>query len=343
MLRFLLTRLALVVPTVLGITVLAFALARLLPGDPVEVMLGERIPDRDTYLAQLAKLGLDQPLPLQYLHYLGRLVRGQMGESMVNRQPVLEEFLKLFPATIELALCAMVVSAGVGLLIGTLAALRRGSLLDQALMGVSMAGHSMPIYWWGLLVIMFFSVGMREWWPALALPVSGRMDVQFDVPARTGFMLVDAWLSGERGAMRSALSHLVLPSLVLGTYAMALVARMTRSSLLEVLGQDFVRAARARGLAPWRVIGLHAMRSALIPVVTVLGMQAGALLGGAVITETIFSWPGIGRWLIEAIWKRDYPVIQGGILLTALVVIGVNLLVDMLYGLIDPRIRHPRA
>ena len=343
MLRFLLTRLAMVAPTLLGITVLAFGLARLLPGDPVEVMLGERIPDRQTYLAQLARLGLDQPLPVQYLHYLGRLLRGQMGESMANRQPVLEEFLKLFPATIELALCAMVVSTGVGLLIGTAAALRRGTWLDQALMGVSMAGHSMPIYWWGLLVIMCFSVGMREWWPALALPVSGRLDVQFDVPARTGFMLIDALLSDERGAFRSALSHLLLPSLVLGTYAMALVARMTRSSLLEVLSQDFVRAARARGLPPWRVVGLHAMRNALIPVVTVLGMQAGALLGGAVLTETIFSWPGIGRWLIEAIWKRDYPVIQGGILLTALVVITINLLVDLLYGLIDPRIRHPRT
>jgi dipeptide transport system permease protein len=343
MLRFVLTRLAMAVPTVLGITILAFALARLLPGDPVEVMLGERIPDRQTYEQQLARLGLDQPLPVQYLHYLGRLVRGEFGESMTSQRSVIGEFAALFPATIELTLCAMAISVLGGVLVGTVAALRRGSLLDQGLMGLSLAGHSMPIYWWGLLAIMFFSVGMRETWPALALPVSGRLGVQFDVLPVTGFMLIDTLLADEPGAFRSAVRHLVLPSLVLGTYAMAIVARMTRSSLLEVLGQDFVRAARARGLAPWRVIGVHALRNALVPVVTVIGLQAGALLGGAVLTETIFSWPGVGRWLIDAIYRRDYTVIQGGVLLIALIVIAINLLVDVLYGTIDPRIRHPRA
>lgn len=343
MLRFLLTRLAGVVPTVLGITLLAFALARLLPGDPVEVMLGERIADRQTHEAMLAQLGLDRPLPAQYLSYLGRVAQGDLGKSMVNQRPVLEEFRALFPATIELTVCALAVSVIGGVLLGTLAALRRGTWIDQGLMGVSIVGHSMPIYWWGLLVIMFCSVWMREVWPALALPVSGRIDIAYDVPVRTGFMLIDTLLSGEPGAFRSACRHLVLPAAVLGTYAMAIVARMTRSSLLETLSQDYVRAARARALPAWRVVGLHGLRNALIPVVTVIGLQTGALLGGAVLTETIFSWPGVGRWLVDAIYRRDYTVLQGGLLLIALVVIAVNLLVDVLYGVIDPRIRHPRA
>lgn len=342
MLRYVAGRIAAAVPVLLGITLLAFALARLLPGDPVEVMLGERITDRETHEAQLARLGLDRPLPVQYLSYLGRLAQGDLGRSMVNGRPVLEEFLALFPATVELAACALAVSVLGGVLLGTLAAVRRGTWIDQGLMGLSVVGHSMPIYWWGLLAIMVCSVWMRELAPALALPVSGRLDIAFDVPPRTGFMLVDSLLSDEPGAFRSALRHLVLPALVLGTYAMAMVARMTRSSLLETLGQDFVRAARARALPAWRVVGLHALRSALIPVVTVIGLQVGGLLGGAVLTETIFSWPGVGRWLVDAIYRRDYTALQGGLLLIASVVVLVNLAVDVLYGAIDPRIRHPR-
>lgn len=341
--RFLLSRILMTVPTVLGITVLAFVLARLMPGDPVEVLMGERMSDPATHAKALAQLGLDQPLPMQYVTYLGRLVRGEFGQSLANGRPVLSEFLTLFPATVELAMCALAVSVLGGIALGTLAALRRGSWVDQGLMGLSITGHSMPIYWSGLLAILFFSVWMREAAPALALPVSGRMAVAFDIPSRTGFMLIDSLWSGEKGAFRSAVSHLVLPSLVLGTYAMAIVARMTRSCLLETLSLEFVRAARARGLPAWRVVLRHGLRNALIPVVTVIGLQTGALLGGAVLTETIFSWPGIGRWLVDAIYRRDYTVLQGGILLTALIVIAVNLFVDVLYGVIDPRIRHPRS
>lgn len=341
--RFVLSRIAMTVPTVIGITLLAFALARLLPGDPVEVMLGERMSDKAVHARMVQQLGLDQPLALQYLSYVGRLIKGELGASLVNRKPVVSEFAALFPATVELAFCALMISAVGGILIGTLAALRRGSWIDQGLMGLSLTGHSMPIYWSGLLAIMFFSVWMRDAMPMLALPVSGRLAITYDIPARTGFMLIDTVLSGEKGALRSAVNHLVLPSFVLGTYAMAIVARMTRSCLLETLSLEFVRAARARGLPVWRVVVKHALRNALIPVVTVIGLQTGALLGGAVLTETIFSWPGIGRWLVDAIYKRDYTVLQGGILLTALMVIAVNLLVDVLYGAIDPRIRHPRV
>jgi len=209
-------------------------------------------------------------------------------------------------------------------------------------MGLSLTGFSMPIFWWGLLLIMFFSVGMREWAPDFALPVSGRLALEYDIPPRTGFMLIDAWLAGEPGALRSALSHLVLPSVVLGTIPLAVIARMTRSAMLEVLREDYVRTARAKGLSPARVVFVHALRNALVPVITVIGLLTGTLLGGAVLTETIFSWPGIGKWLIDAIGRRDYPVVQGGILIVATLVIAVNLAVDLLYGLVNPRIRHAK-
>ena len=201
-------------------------------------------------------------------------------------------------------------------------------------MALATVGHSMPVFWWGLILIMFFSVGL-EW-----TPVSGRVGIEFDVDTVTGFMLIDSALSSEPGAFVSSLLHLVLPALVLGTIPMAVIARMTRSAMLEVLGEDYVRTARAKGLPAWRVVGLHALRNALIPVVTIIGLQVGALMAGAVLTETIFSWPGVGKWLIESIARRDYPALQGGVMLVSTVVIGVNLVVDLTYGLINPRIRH---
>jgi len=339
MLRFLLTRLVAVVPTVLGITLLAFVLARLLPGDPVEVMLGERIADRATHDAMLARLGLDQPLPVQYLTYLQRLVQGDLGQSLVNRRPVLDEFLALFPATIELTVCALAVSVLGGVLLGTLAALRRGSWFDQGLMGLSVVGHSMPIYWWGLLVIMFCSVWMREVLPALALPVSGRIDVAYDVPVRTGFMLIDTWLSNEPGAFRSACRHLVLPAAVLGTYAMAIVARMTRSSLLETLGQDYVRTARAKGLSEARILFVHVLRNALIPVITFVVSNLPGLLLGAFLLERFFGIPGIGREIILAVERSDFPVIKAATVYVALATMIFNLIGDLLYRAADPRIQ----
>jgi dipeptide transport system permease protein len=337
---FILRRLALVIPTFLGITLLAFSLIHLIPGDPVQVMAGERRLDPEFYKEVMTRLGLDRPLYEQYGAYLWRALHLDLGESFVTHESVWSEFLKLFPATLELALFALLIASVLGLLVGVLAAIKRGTVLDHGAMGLALTGFSMPIFWWGLLLIMFFSVAMRDIAPALALPVSGRVALEFDITPRTGFMLIDAWLSGEPGAFRSAVSHLVLPAVVLGTIPLAVIARMTRSAMLEVLREDYVRTARAKGLSPARVIFVHALRNALVPVVTVIGLQVGSLLGGAVLTETIFSWPGVGKWLIDAIGRRDYPVVQGGILITATLVIAVNLIVDVLYGWVNPRIRH---
>jgi dipeptide transport system permease protein len=228
----------------------------------------------------------------------------------------------------------MLLAVCIGLPAGILAALKRNTVADYAVMGVSLTGYSMPIFWWALLLILFFSVQLG--WT----PVSGRIAVEFDLPASTGLMLIDTLRGGETGAFRSALSHLILPSIALGTIPLAVIARMTRSSMLEVLREDYVRTARAKGLPYWRVVLIHALRNALIPVITVIGLQVGLLLSGAILTETIFSWPGVGNWLIHGVQSRDYPVVQGGILLVASIVISVNLIVDLLYGVINPRIRH---
>jgi dipeptide transport system permease protein len=333
LITFLLKRLALLLPTFIGITLAAFFLIRLVPGDPIEVMVGERKLDAQAHARLVTQLGLDQPLLVQYGRYLKQTMSGDLGMSIVSREPVSVEFTALFPATIELALAALVLALVVGVTLGALAALNRGKWIDQGVMGLATLGYSMPIFWWGLVLIMVFSVDLG------LTPVSGRIAIEYDIDARTGFMLIDSWLSGEAGAFVSALRHLLLPALVLGTVPMAVIARMTRSSLLEVLREEFMRSARARGLSPLRVVVVHGLRNALIPVITVVGLQTGALLGGAVLTETIFSWPGIGKWLIDSIGRRDYPVVQAGILISALTFIAANLVVDLLYGVADPRIR----
>ncbi|QEY61360.1 ABC transporter permease subunit [Metapseudomonas lalkuanensis] len=336
MLSFIARRLGLLIPTFFGVTLLTFALIRLIPGDPVEVMMGERRVDPEMHAQAMERLGLNKPLPEQYLDYIGKLAQGDLGESLRTREGVWHEFLTLFPATLELAIAALIFSGTLGVLAGVIAALKRGSLFDHGVMGISLAGYSMPIFWWGLLLIMFFSVGLG--WT----PVSGRIDLLYDISPVTGFMLIDTLLSEEEGAFVDALRHLILPAIVLGTIPLAVIARMTRSAMLEVLREDYVRTARAKGLSPARVVFVHGLRNALIPVLTVFGLQVGTLLAGAVLTETIFSWPGIGKWLIEAIGARDYPVVQNGILLIACLVIVVNFVVDILYGLVNPRIRHQR-
>ncbi len=333
MFALLLKKLATLIPTLLGVTVVAFALIRLIPGDPIEIMVGERRLDPAAHAALMAQLGLDQPLIVQYGRYVMQLLQGDLGQSLVTREAVSAEFAVLFPATVELAATALLLAVCIGLPLGLVAALKRSSWIDQAVMALATVGHSMPVFWWGLILIMFFSVGLE------LTPVSGRVGIEFDIPTVSGFMLIDSALSDEAGAFVSAGLHLVLPALVLGTIPMAVIARMTRSAMLEVLREDYMRTARAKGLAPARVIVVHGLRNALIPIITVLGLQVGSLLGGAVLTETIFSWPGIGKWLIDAIARRDYPVVQAGILMSALVFIGVNLVVDLLYGVVNPRLR----
>lgn len=336
MLRFLLTRLSLVIPTFVGMTFLAFFLIRLVPGDPIETMAGERGIDPVRHAALLKDYGLDQPVLVQYGIYIGRVLKGDLGKSIVTQEPVLREFMALFPATIELAVCAILLALLIGIPAGILAAVKRNSFLDHGVMGVSLTGYSMPIFWWGLLLILLFSVQLG--WT----PVSGRIAVKYYIEPTTGFLLIDSLLSEDKGAFWSAVSHLILPTIVLSTNALAVIARMTRSAMLEVLGEDYIRTARAKGLSSLRVVGLHGLRNALIPVVTVIGLQVGVLFTGAILTETIFSWPGVGKWLIEAISRRDYPVLQGGMLLLGTVVMAVNLLVDVTYGIINPRIRHQR-
>ncbi|WP_184037199.1 ABC transporter permease subunit [Chitinivorax tropicus] len=336
MLSFILRKIGMVIPTFLGITLIAFGLIHLLPGDPVLVMVGERRLDPEMYKAAMHNLGLDLPLWQQYLHYLTNALQGNLGNSLITKEPVVGEFLKLFPATFELSVCAMLFAMVFGLLAGIVAAIKRGSVIDHTVMGAALTGYSMPIFWWGLMLIILFSVTLG--WT----PVSGRISLDYDIVPKTGLLLVDTLLSDEEGAFLSALRHLILPSIVLGTIPMAVIARMTRSSMLEVLREDYIRTARAKGLSKTRVIMVHALRNSLIPVVTVIGLMVGTLLAGAVLTETIFSWPGVGKWLIDAVFRRDYPVVQGGILITATIIIVVNLLVDIMYGVINPRIRHAR-
>ncbi|NOE27107.1 ABC transporter permease subunit [Ruegeria sp. HKCCD6157] len=334
MLGYFLTRLGLFIPTFLGVTLISFMFIRVLPGDPIIVMAGERGMTEERYQEMVEKLGFDKPVLQQYWDYLTGVLQGDLGESFVTRKPVWDEFFSLFPATLELSLCAMIFAVALGLPAGVIAAVNRGKFFDRALMSSALVGYSMPIFWWALLLIIIFS-GNLGW-----TPVSGRIDLLYYFPSVTGFMLIDSLLSGQDGAFGSAVRHLILPTIVLGTIPLAVIARQTRSAMLEVLGEDYIRTARAKGLSPTRINGLHALRNALIPVVTVIGLSVGTLLAGAILTETIFSWPGIGKWMVDSIFRRDYPVVQGGLLMIAVIVMLVNLLVDVLYGIINPKIRR---
>jgi peptide/nickel transport system permease protein len=324
--RYIAQRLLHTLVVLFGVSLLTFALIHVTPGDPVLVMLGtDATPSELERLRHL--LGLDQPLYVQYVQYIGRLLTGQMGDSIFQHQPVTKLIGDRFPATVELTLAAMSIAVVVGMLTGVISAVVPYSLFDVTAMLVALAGVAMPVFWLGMLVILLFSLQLG--W----LPSFGRGEPIVEA--------VQYWIrTGDLSDVLDALRHLVLPALTLGAFSTALISRLVRSALLEVLGQDYVRTARAKGLAQSPVIARHALPNALIPVVTVVGLQVGTLLGGAVLAETIFAWPGIGRLLIQAISQRDYPLVQGIVMLTAMAVSLINLIVDLLYGVINPRVRY---
>ncbi len=330
--RYILRRILELIPVIFGVLLVVFTISHLTPGDPVLVMLGERA--TPVAIDRLrAQLHLDDPLYIQFKTYLVQVIHGG-GNSIKNNESVIVELATRFPATIELTLAAMLIASTVGILTGILAATRQNSVFDGASMFVALFGFSMPIFWLGIMLILLFAAYLG-WFP-----ISGRLDYTVEITRVTNLYLLDAVLTGNWEALGNALRHLVLPAVTLSTVPLAIIARMTRSSLLEVLRQDYVRTARAKGVAERGVISRHALKNAAIPVITVIGLNVGSLLGGAILTETIFAWPGVGRLVVDAIFERDYPVVQGTVLVIALIFVFVNLLVDLSYAYLDPRIRY---
>lgn len=333
-LRYLVRRLLGLIPVLLGITLLVFTFLQFIPGDPATVLLGERAtPEQLASLRE--RLGLNQPLPLQYLAFLNQLLHFDLGQSILSGIPVIKEIKNRWPATFELSVAALFIAIGFGIPAGIFAAVRPRSWLDYFTTGFSLFGISLPVYWLGLMLIYGFAVNLK--W----LPPSGRIGVDLSLSFQplTGFYVLDALLRGDGKALMDILAHLILPALTLGTIPLAIVVRMTRAAMLEVLSQDYIRTARAKGLKEWFVISRHALKNALLPILTVIGLQFGTLLGGAILTETIFAWPGMGSWIYEGILARDYPVVQGGVIFIAILFVLINRLVDLSYIFIDPRIQ----
>ncbi len=349
MIRYIIRRLISVIPTLLGVTFVIFMFQRLIPGDPAVAMLGEHANEENVERIR-EQFGLNRPLFLdrealvqddlrgffdsQYIRYLGRLIRLDLGESIHRRIPVAETLALRFPATFELALLSMMFAILIGIPAGIASASRRNSLLDGVTMIGSLVGVSMPIFWLGLMEIMLFAVFLK--W----LPAGGRLSSGIEVETITNFILLDSLITGNTPAFIDAFQHIIMPAIALATIPMAIIARMTRSSMLDVLQEDYIRTAKAKGLVERVVLFKHALKNAFLPVITIIGIQAGTLLSGAVLTETIFSWPGIGKWVYDSILARDYPIVQGATLLIAIIFVAANLLVDLSYALLDPRIHY---
>jgi len=333
MLRFIVRRLLLLVPILLGLSILVFLWIRLLPGGPAQALLGER--GTDAQVAQIERqYGLDEPIHVQYWKYVQTVAKGDFGESIGSRRPVTEELKQRFPATIELALAAMFFSVLLGIPLGFLAAKKYGTPIDHASLVISLLGISIPIFF--LAIILKYVFAVKLGW----LPTVGRMSVLINVDHPTGFYVLDALIAGNLEALWDVLKHLVLPAIALGSIPLAVIARITRAAVLDVQNEDYVRTARAKGVAPRLVDTRHVLRNALLPIATIIGLQTGLLLSGAVLTETVFAWPGLGTWLVNAIRVRDFPVLQGGILFVSVVFVLVNLVVDVMYAIINPRIRY---
>lgn len=331
MLGFIIRRTLIIIPTLLGVSIVVFLLLSITPGDPAELLLGERATEASLE-AMREYLGLNEPLYVQYGLFLKRLVKFDLGETIWTRQKVSTEIKERFPATIELSLAAMFLSCLFGVVLGIVSASRQYSIFDYLSMVGSLVGVSMPVFWLGLMLMLVFALNLG-WFP-----VSGRLSTGTELHVITNFYVLDAILTRNWKALADVLHHLALPAIALSTIPMAIVARMTRSSMLEVLRQDYIKTARAKGLSEMKVVLKHALRNGLIPVVTVIGLQFGILLGGAILTETVFAWPGVGKWIYEGVVKRDYMVIQGGTMLVATAFVVVNTLVDILYAVINPRI-----
>lgn len=330
--RYFIKRVLTVIPVLLGVSMLVFSFVRLIPGDPALVMLGERATPANVARVR-EQLGLNRPMYEQYLIFLGNALHGDLGRSVLRQEPVTQEIMRRFPATIELSLAAILIALVIGIPAGIISAVRRGSIFDAASMIVALTGVSMPIFWLGLMLVFLFSVVLH------LLPTGGRLPASANFEPVTNLLLVDSLLKGDFPIFLETLRYLALPAIALGTIPMAIIARMTRSAMLEVLSQDYIRTAHAKGLTERTVVLQHALRNAWLPVITVVGLQVGRLLSGAILTETVFSWPGVGRWLVDAIYARDYPIIQGVTLFIAIIFVVVNLIVDLLYGLVDPRIK----
>jgi len=333
MIWYIVKRLLMMIPVLLGASIIAFSLIQLAPGDPARTIAGEHASIK-TLERMREKYGLNEPLPVQYWIWLKRAMRGDLGRSIASNERVTTEILERFPNTVELTICAMILAVGVGSIAGIVSASKQYSVLDYTTMGVALFGVSMPVFWLGIMLMMIFGVFLR--W----LPISGRIDTLIPFNRITGFYIIDSIITLNFRALVSSIRYLILPSVALGTIPMATVARVTRSSMLEVLRQDYIRTERAKGLSERLVIYRHAVRNAMIPVVTVIALNFGLLLAGALLTETVFAWPGIGRYVVRAVGMRDYPVVQGCVMFFALIFVFVNLIADVLYVYIDPRIKY---
>ena len=332
MLRFVVRRLLLLVPILIGLSILIFVWIRALPGGPAQALLGERATAQSIEEIE-QQYGLDEPVHVQYWTYVSTIAKGDLGTSVTSRRPVVDELEQRFPATIELAAVAMIFAVGLGIPLGFVAAKRSGGPVDQASLVVSLLGISIPVFFLAILLKYVFAVELG------LLPTAGRVDARIDLEHPTNFYVLDALITGDMSALWDVLKHMVLPAIALGSIPLAIIARITRAAVLDVQNEDYVRTARAKGLAPRIVDTRHILRNALLPITTIIGLQVGLLLSGAVLTETVFAWPGMGTWLVDAIEQRNYPVLQGGILFVAVVFVLVNLVVDVLYALINPRIR----
>ncbi|NPV67153.1 MAG: ABC transporter permease [Anaerolineae bacterium] len=333
MTRYIIRRIFETLPVLIGASIVVFLLVHLIPGGPEVVLLGER--GSETNVAELrARLGLDRPLYEQYLIYVGNILRGDLGRSVAGNIPIADELRQRFPATVELSLVALTIAVVVGVPLGIISSVQRGSWIDTGTMLGSLVGVSMPIFWLGLLLLWIFGVALG--W----LPFIGRLSPNVEIQTVTGLHMVDAVFTGNWSGLVDAFKHLILPSVTLSTIPIAIIARITRSAMLEVLHMDYIRTARAKGLRERTVILGHALRNAMLPVVTVIGLQLGSLLAGAVLTETIFSWPGIGRWLFNSIQGRDYAIVQSVTLVITFIFVVVNLIVDLSYAWLNPRIRY---